>query len=122
MTATASQAASDAAALTSGHSASCDASRALKTALLDGRMVSTWSEAWLIETRDREVEARFILKMYDREARIACLGRYALTMEHFCRINGLACDPVEYGAEARRRLEATIMDRWHRSRALADQP
>lgn len=99
-----------------------EASKGFKTALLDGRMVSTWSKDWLVETRDREVEARAILRMYDRDSRIAHLGRYALEMEQFCRVNGLDCDPVEYGAEARRRLEAIIMERWRRSRAPSAQP
>lgn len=85
--------------------------------LLCGATTSSWSRAWLEETRDRELEARAVLRMSDRDVRREHLTRYALTMAQFARINRRDVDPDAYGAEARRRLEACILERWERSRA-----
>lgn len=64
--------------------------------LLDGRTVSTDSEAWRIETLEREKEARAILQMPDIEARRSAIRGYAA-------VNG---------AEAGKRLEASIRLLW----------
>lgn len=64
--------------------------------LLDGRTVSTDSEAWRIETLEREKEARAILQLGTREDRRAEIDAYER----------------RHGAEARRRLEAVIMALW----------
>jgi hypothetical protein len=71
--------------------------------LLTGRTVCTWCPGWLAETRDREVEARSILRMADKPTRVAHLARRE----------------AEFGSEYRRRLEATILGLWERRRAAA---
>lgn len=62
--------------------------------LLDGTVVDSWSPEWLAETRDRELEARMILRFATREIRRAHLAKRE----------------AEHGAEYRRRLEAVILE------------
>lgn len=69
--------------------------------LLDGRTVDTYSQDWLVECRDREIEARRVLDMPNREMRrsyMAGVGR-------------------DRGAEAQARLEAAVMGLWERRQA-----
>jgi hypothetical protein len=69
--------------------------------LLSGETVCTWCEAWRLECYAREVEARAILAMSDREVRRAHLSRLE----------------ARHGAEYRARLEATVLGLWERRRA-----
>ena len=71
--------------------------------LLTGEVVCSWCPSWLAETRDREIEARAILGMADRETRQAHLD--LLEARH--GVN----DPA-HGAEYRRRLESAILGLW----------
>lgn len=71
--------------------------------LLTGEVVCSWCPSWLGETRDREIEARAILGMADRETRQAHLD--LLEARH--GVN----DPA-HGAEYRRRLESAILGLW----------
>lgn len=64
--------------------------------LLDGREVSSYSDEWRIETRDRELEAREILKLPTRDGRKHAVERYG----------------SRRGDEARRRLEDVIRRLW----------
>ena len=69
--------------------------------LLNGRTVDSASHDWLIECRDREIEARKVLDMPNREMRrsyLAGVGR-------------------DRGAEAQARLEAAITGLWGRRQA-----
>lgn len=76
--------------------------------LLTGETVCTWCEAWRLECHAREIEARGILGMADRETRQAHLD--LLEARH--GVN----DPA-HGAEYRRRLEAAILGLWERRKA-----
>lgn len=69
--------------------------------LLSGSTVCTWCPAWREETAAREVEAHAILRMVDRDTRLAHLE----TVE------------ARHGAEYRRRLEATVLQLWEARRA-----
>ena len=69
-----------------------DASRARRVALLDGRMVSSWSQEWLEECRDREQEARKTLAMVDRETRIAHLAQFERARVNHAQLHKLDCD------------------------------
>lgn len=71
--------------------------------LLSGETVCTWCPSWLAETRDREMEARWVLRMSDKQT----------------RIRHLAARERAFGAEYRRRLEAAILSLWQRRRAAA---
>lgn len=69
--------------------------------LLSGPTVCTYCPAWREETRERQEEANRVLGFIDRETSIAHLDEVERTR----------------GAEARKRLEAVIMDAWRRRRA-----
>ena len=69
--------------------------------LLSGETVCTWCPAGLAETRDREVSARAILAMSNRDVR----------RSHLARLE------ARHGAEYRRRLEAVVLGLWERRRA-----
>ena len=69
--------------------------------LLSGQEVCSWCPAWRTETAERETEARAILRMIDRDTRVAHLE--ILEARH--------------GAEYRRRLEAVVLNLWERARA-----
>lgn len=69
--------------------------------LLSGHEVCNYCPAWLVETGVRELEARRVLRMPTREARLAHLDRRE----------------QEFGAEYRARLAAAVMDLWERQRA-----
>lgn len=71
--------------------------------LLTGETVCTWCEAWRLECQAREIEARGILGMADRETRQAHLD----LLEACHGVN----DPA-HGAEYRRRLESAILGLW----------
>lgn len=84
--------------------------------LMCGAVVSSWSPEWLAETRDREAEVIAMFKMADREARRAYLPIYEDRQIALAFQAGHA-NPTAVGAEARRRLEAEVMARWHRQQA-----
>ena len=69
--------------------------------LLSGQEVCSWCPAWRAETAERETEARAILRMIDRDTRVAHLE--ILEARH--------------GSEYRRRLEAVVLNLWERARA-----
>lgn len=69
--------------------------------LLSGQEVCSSCVLWLIETRDREVEARWLLGLSDKQT----------------RIRHLEAREREFGAEYRRRLEAAVLGLWERRRA-----
>lgn len=84
-----------------------------KVTLLDGREVCSWSQEWLEETRERAAECIKVYNMPDRDTRRAYLGQYEARMAAAALRAGHA-DPAAVGAEARRRLEAVIMERWRK--------
>lgn len=86
--------------------------------LYDGRAVSSWSGEWLEETRARFTECLHVFRLPDREARRDYLAKYEARIVGAAAANFHA-DPAAVGAEARRRLEATIMERWHAQQAAA---
>lgn len=69
--------------------------------LLSGATVCSWCSAWLLECRARQEEAFAVLAMSGKPARLA----------------HLASREAKFGAEYRRRLEATILATWERRRA-----
>lgn len=69
--------------------------------LLSGPTVCSWCPAWREETAAREVEARAILRMPDRNDRLAHLAKLE----------------ARHGAEYRRRLEAVVLQLWEARRA-----
>lgn len=69
--------------------------------LLSGQEVCSSCILWLEETRDRELEARAILRMADRQTRL----EYLATLE------------ARHGAEYRRRLEPVVLQLWEARRA-----
>lgn len=69
--------------------------------LLSGPTVCSWCPAWREETAAREVEARAILRMADRQT----------------RLDHLAAREAAFGAEYRRRLEAVVLQLWEARRA-----
>ena len=73
-------------------------------ALVDGRRVCSWCSAWREETAARELEARRILRLVDREDRRRALDYYEASLG-------------AVGPEARARLEAVILNLWELSRA-----
>ena len=87
----------------------------LKVALLDGTIVSSWSPEWRAETLARHLKVGVILPLPDRDARRAALDLYEREMSHHAVIHRVPVQPAEYAAEARRRLEAAILDTWRRS-------
>lgn len=66
--------------------------------LLDGRTVDTWSQDWLVECREREIEARKVLDLPTKDHR-----RYYLA--------GVGRDR---GAMAQARLEVAVRGLWER--------
>lgn len=64
--------------------------------LLDGREVDTYSRDWLLETGERDTQARAVIRMATKQIRRDHLHKFE----------------SRYGAEARRRLEKTIKDLW----------
>jgi hypothetical protein len=74
--------------------------------LLSGVEVCRWCPGWLAETAARETEARAVLRMADRETRIA----------------HLAAREAQFGAEYRSRLEAVVLDLWRRKAAALPEP
>jgi hypothetical protein len=78
-----------------------EAADAPTVVLLSGQEVCSSCFLWLTETRDREIEARAVLAMGDRETRRAHLDRLE----------------ARHGSEYRRRLEAAILGLWERRRA-----
>ncbi len=87
--------------------------------LMDGREVSSYSREWLAETGARELAMHAIFRLPDREARRDYLARYEarIAAEHS---HAGHADPAAVGAEARRRLEAVVMERWRRKQAEAN--
>lgn len=69
--------------------------------LLSGVRVCTYCPAWARECAVRELEARRVLRMPDRETRVAHLD----------------AREAEFGPEYRRRLAAVVMAMWERRRA-----
>lgn len=69
--------------------------------LLSGQVVCSSCILWLEETRDRELEARAVLRMADRQTRL----------DHLAKLE------ARHGAEYRRRLEAVVLQLWEARRA-----
>lgn len=69
--------------------------------LLSGHPVCNTCPSWLAETYAREVEARMLLRLPDKPARLAHLD----------------AREARFGAEYRRRLEAAVLALWERRRA-----
>ena len=86
--------------------------------LMDGREVDSWSAEWRDETYLRELEMLAIFRLPDREARRAHLARYEQRIAAAATKAGHA-DPAAVGAEARRRLEERVMERWRSQQAAA---
>lgn len=91
----------------------------LQVVLLDGRSVSSWSADWRAETLARHLKVGAILPLPDREARRAALDDYQRDMAAHALVCRAPVPPAEYAAEARRRLEAAILDAWRRAQPAA---
>lgn len=72
--------------------------------LLSGQSVCSWCPAWRCEAAEREIEARALLRLPDRSARLDRLARLE----------------SQRGAEYRARLEAVVLAMWERRRAAAN--
>lgn len=84
--------------------------------LYDGREVSSWSQEWLAETRERHQLMIEVFRLHDREERRGRIAKYEARVIRLATEAGSAT-PVAVGAEARRRLEAVIMERWRKQQA-----
>lgn len=83
--------------------------------LLDGRSVSSWGPEWQAECLDRHLQVVRIMRLDDREARRDFIARYERTAAETAPPG--TPDRAAYAAEARRRLEAAVLDHWERKRA-----
>ena len=83
--------------------------------LLDGRSVSSWGPEWQAECLARHHQVVRIMRLDDREARRDFIARYERTSADTAPPG--TPDRVAYAAEARRRLEAAVLDHWQRARA-----
>lgn len=83
--------------------------------LLDGRSVSSWGPEWQAECLARHHQVVRIMRLDDREARRDFIARYERTAADTAPPG--TPDRVAYAAEARRRLEAAVLDHWQRARA-----
>ena len=83
--------------------------------LLDGRSVSSWGPEWQAECFARHQQVVRIMRLDDREARRDFLARYERTAADTAPPG--TPDRAAYAAEARRRLEAAVLDHWQRARA-----
>lgn len=72
--------------------------------LLSGQTVCSWCPSWQAETADRELEARSLLRLADKSARLDRLARLE----------------AQRGPEYRARLEAVVLAMWERRRAAAN--
>ena len=84
-------------------------------ALLDGRSVSSWGPEWQAECLARHQQVVRIMRLDDREARRDFIARYERTAADTAPPG--TPDRVAYAAEARRRLEAAVLDHWQQARA-----
>ena len=83
--------------------------------LLDGRSVSSWGPEWQAECLARHHRVVRIMRLDDREARRDFIARYERTAADTAPPG--TPDRAAYAAEARRRLEAAVLDHWQRARA-----
>ena len=83
--------------------------------LLDGRSVSSWGPEWQAECLARHHQVVRIMRLDDSEARRDFIARYERTAADTAPPG--TPDRVAYAAEARRRLEAAVLDHWQRARA-----
>ena len=83
--------------------------------LLDGRSVSSWGPEWQAECLARHQQVVRIMRLDDREARRDFIARYERTAADTAPPG--TPDRAAYAAEARRRLEAAVLDQWERRRA-----
>ena len=83
--------------------------------LLDGRSVSSWGPEWQAECLARHHQVVRIMRLDDREARRDFIARYERTAAESAPPG--TPDRAAYAAEARRRLEAAVLDHWQRARA-----
>lgn len=84
--------------------------------LLDGSTVSSWSREWLEECRDRHWEVVAVLRLSDRESRREYIAAYERRVFVQLTAAGIVPNPTECAIEARRRLEAAVLDEWQRKR------
>ena len=82
---------------------------------LDGRSVSSWGPEWQAECLARHHQVVRIMRLDDREARRDFIARYERTAADTAPPG--TPDRAAYAAEARRRLEAAVLDHWQRARA-----
>lgn len=83
--------------------------------LLDGRSVSSWGPEWQAECLARHHQVVRIMRLDDREARRDFIARYERTAADTAPPG--TPDRAAYAVEARRRLEAAVLDHWQRARA-----
>ena len=83
--------------------------------LATGAPSCNFSSAWLLECRERHDRVLRCLRLDDREDR----RDFIANIEAFEAANAPlgVTDPAAYAAEARRRLEAAVLDYWQRARA-----
>ena len=84
-------------------------------ALATGAPSCNFDPAWLAECRERHLRVLRVLRLDDREARRDFIARYERTAADTAPPG--TPDRAAYAAEARRRLEAAVLDCWQRARA-----
>lgn len=84
-------------------------------ALATGAPSCNFAAAWQAECRERHHRVLRIMRLDDREARREFIANVQRT-DAEAPPPGVA-DPAAYAAEARRRLEAAVIDHWERQRA-----
>lgn len=77
--------------------------------LVTGAEVCNYATAWLEETAERERLVIHLMRLDDKQARRRFVANHEAAL---AEVQG-----PEVAAEARRRLEATVLDRWARQRA-----
>lgn len=89
--------------------------------LIDGRVVSTWSQEWLEECGARHKEAKNVLGMATREIRQRHADTvYRERIEAQARVNGWP-DPPACADRAVERLKAEVLALWQRRRDASMQ-
>lgn len=83
--------------------------------LATGAPSCNFSAAWQAECRERHDRVLRCLRLDDREARRDFIARYERTAADTAPPG--TPDRAAYAAEARRRLEAAVLDYWERKRA-----
>lgn len=83
-------------------------------ALVTGAEACNYAPSWLEETGERERLVNRLLRLDDKQARRRFVVNHEATV---AELQG-----AEVAAESRRRLEACVLEKWERRRAVAAVP